>query len=58
MAKVDMASVIGAMADIQSEIKALDENDVLLNPVTVVIGVSDGQTVEILDGISDGTLLY
>ena len=35
-----------------------EENDLLLNPVEVVIGVSDGKTVEILDGMASGETYY
>ena len=31
-----------------------EENDVLLDPVTVRIGTSDGETVEILEGLNEG----
>ena len=35
-----------------------EENDVLLDPVTVRIGTSDGETVEILEGLSEGQTYY
>ena len=35
-----------------------EENDQLLNPVTVEVGSSDGETVEILDGLTDGQTYY
>ena len=35
-----------------------EENGVLLNPVTVTVGSSDGQTVEILEGLADGQTYY
>ena len=34
------------------------EADTLLDPVTVTIGSSDGETVEILDGLTDGQTYY
>ena len=34
------------------------ENDILLNPVTVKVGTSDGETVEILDGLAHGQTYY
>ena len=35
-----------------------EENEQLLNPVEVTIGVSDGETVEILDGMASGDTYY
>ena len=35
-----------------------EENDLLLDPVTVRIGCSDGETVEILEGLSEGQTYY
>ena len=35
-----------------------EENDILLNPVTVKVGCSDGETVEILAGLSNGQTYY
>ena len=35
-----------------------EENDILLNPVTVKVGCSDGETVEILEGLADGQTYY
>ena len=35
-----------------------EENETLLNPVEVTVGVSDGQTVEILEGLSQGQTYY
>ena len=34
------------------------ENDTLLDPVTVKVGGSDGETVEILEGLADGQTYY
>ena len=35
-----------------------EENEQLLNPVEVTIGVSDGENVEILDGMASGETYY
>ena len=35
-----------------------EENDLLLNPVTVKVGCSDGETVEVLEGLADGQTYY
>ena len=35
-----------------------EENGVLLNPVTVKVGTSDGETVEILEGLTSGQTYY
>ncbi len=35
-----------------------EENEILINPVTVTAGVSDGQTVEIIDGLDEGVDYY
>ena len=35
-----------------------EENEMLLNPVTVTVGRSDGASVEIIDGLSDGQTYY
>ena len=35
-----------------------EENDILLNPVTVKVGCSDGETVEVLEGLADGQTYY
>ena len=35
-----------------------EENDVLLNPITVTTGISDGETVEILEGLTQGQAYY
>ena len=35
-----------------------EENEVLLNPVTVKVGCSDGETVEILEGLVNGQTYY
>ena len=35
-----------------------EENDLLLNPVTVQVGTSDGQSVQILEGLADGQTYY
>ena len=35
-----------------------EENETLLNPVTVKVGSSDGETVEILEGLSAGQTYY
>ena len=35
-----------------------EENDTLLNPVAVKVGTSDGETVEILEGLSQGQTYY
>ena len=35
-----------------------EENDTLLNPVTVKVGSSDGETVEILEGLTAGQTYY
>ena len=35
-----------------------EEEDLLLNPVTVQAGVSDGETVQILEGLSNGQTYY
>ena len=35
-----------------------EESDTLLNPVTVKVGCSDGETVEILEGLSNGQTYY
>lgn len=35
-----------------------EENGTLLNPVAVTVGVSDGKTVEILDGFTQGQTYY
>ena len=35
-----------------------EENDVLLNPVTVKVGCSDGESVEILEGLENGQTYY
>ena len=35
-----------------------EENDTLLNPVTVKVGSSDGETVEILEGLTAGQIYY
>lgn len=35
-----------------------EENDVLLDPVTVRIGTSDGETVEVLEGLNEGQTYY
>ncbi|MBQ6164676.1 MAG: HlyD family efflux transporter periplasmic adaptor subunit [Clostridia bacterium] len=34
------------------------DNDVLTDPVEVTVGVSDGQTVEIIDGLDAGATIY
>ena len=34
------------------------ENDALLNPVAVTVGCSDGETVEILEGLTNGQTYY
>ena len=34
------------------------ENEILLDPVTVKVGVSDGETVEILEGLTEGQTCY
>ena len=34
------------------------ENETLIQPVPVTVGVSDGETVEILDGLTDGQVYY
>lgn len=35
-----------------------EEQDILMNPVTVTTGASDGKTVEIVDGLSEGETYY
>lgn len=35
-----------------------EENDLLLNPVTVKVGCSDGETVEIMEGLANGQTYY
>ena len=35
-----------------------EENEVLLNPVEVRVGVSDGESVEILEGLTEGQTYY
>ena len=35
-----------------------EENDILLSPVTVKVGCSDGETVEILEGLAAGQTYY
>ena len=35
-----------------------EENETLLNPVAVTVGVSDGETVEILEGLAQGQTYY
>ena len=35
-----------------------EENETLLNPVAVTVGVSDGETVEILEGLTQGQTYY
>ena len=35
-----------------------EENEMLMNPVVVQTGVSDGETVQILDGLADGQTYY
>ena len=35
-----------------------EENDILLNPVTVKVGCSDGETVEVLEGLANGQTYY
>ena len=35
-----------------------EENDILINPVTVKVGTSDGESVEILEGLTDGQTYY
>ena len=35
-----------------------EENDALLDPVTVRIGTSDGETVEVLEGLNEGQTYY
>ena len=35
-----------------------EENDTLLDPVTVKVGCSDGETVEILEGLANGQTYY
>lgn len=35
-----------------------EENEVLLTPITVEVGISDGETVEILSGLSQGQTYY
>jgi HlyD family secretion protein len=35
-----------------------EENDLLLNPVTVKVGCSDGETVEVLEGLALGQTYY
>ena len=35
-----------------------EENDLLLNPVTVKVGCSDGETVEVLEGLANGQTYY
>ena len=35
-----------------------EEHETLLNPVTVEVGISDGKTVEILSGLSEGQTYY
>ena len=35
-----------------------EKKGILLNPVTVTVGASDGQTVEIKEGLSDGDTYY
>ena len=35
-----------------------EENEVLLDPVEVKVGVSDGETVEILEGLTEGQTYY
>ena len=35
-----------------------EENDILLNPVTVRVGCSDGETVEVLEGLAMGQTYY
>ena len=34
------------------------ENEILLDPVTVKVGISDGETVEILEGLTEGQTYY
>ena len=35
-----------------------EENDILIDPVTVKVGCSDGKTVEILEGLTNGQTYY
>ena len=35
-----------------------EENQILQDPVTVQVGISDGETVQILEGLSDGQTYY
>lgn len=35
-----------------------EENEILLNPVAVKVGCSDGETVEILEGLTEGQTYY
>ena len=35
-----------------------EENELLLNPVAVTVGISDGETVEILEGLTNGQTYY
>ena len=35
-----------------------EENECLMNPVEVITGVSDGETVQILDGLAEGDTYY
>ena len=35
-----------------------EENDLLLNPVTVKVGCSDGETIEVLEGLANGQTYY
>lgn len=35
-----------------------EKNDILIDPLTVTIGASDGQTVEIIEGLEAGTTYY
>ena len=35
-----------------------EDNDILLNPVTVKVGCSDGETVEVLEGLANGQTYY
>ena len=35
-----------------------EENDLLLDPVSVKVGCSDGETVEVLEGLTNGQTYY
>ena len=35
-----------------------EENDILIDPVTVKVGISDGESVEILEGLANGKTYY